>query len=187
MAAESSEGEDEEDVGDHEIGAEQADKLMAAEIQRRERQHYAIDKVMGASNEQDVEDYVKGLENADRPAEELLEGKNTMLVKQVFLPSVSDPSLWFVRCKKGCERQACISLMQKSFVKMQEGQPLLILSVTSLSYLKGYIYIEAFKEAHVRQAVTGLHCIGTKISLVPLKEMADIYTSAKAKKRDVRW
>ena len=43
---------------------------------------------------------------------------------------------------------------------------------------QGYIYIEAFKESHVKEAIQGLRCIypskGAK--LVPMKEAVDAIT-----------
>lgn len=43
---------------------------------------------------------------------------------------------------------------------------------------QGYIYIEAFKESHVKEAIQGLRCIyiskGAK--LVPMKEVVDAIT-----------
>ena len=32
-----------------------------------------------------------------------------------------------------------------------EGQPLQIFSAIALDHLKGYLYVEAFKEAHVKE------------------------------------
>lgn len=184
VQAESSDNEDiNSELDDVEISNEQADKMMEANYARRERQHYPIEQAM--NDPDDAMNYVRNLEEANQQPADLLPGKNETMFKQVNLPSVSDPSLWLVRCKRGSEKLASISIMQKAFVKLSENQPLMILSATSLSSLKGYIYIEAFKEAHVRQAIAGMHCMGHKVSLVPVKEMADIYTLAKAKKNDV--
>ena len=49
---------------------------------------------------------------------------------------------------------------------------------------QGYIYVEAFKEAHVKEAVRGLRiCFQSKgAQLVPLREMVDAVTvNAKAR------
>ena len=184
MDADEESEEEEEDDRDAEIDEAEAEKIRQQYARRPDRARYAIENAM--KGDQNIEEYVRGLEAADQPVETMLDQTNPDLARQIHLPSAKDPSLWFVRCKKGAERLACISLMQKAFVKMQEKQPLLILSVTSLSNLKGHIYIEAYKEAHVRQAIDGLHCIGNKVSLVPLKEMAEIYTLARAKKKEFK-
>ena len=51
--------------------------------------------------------------------------------------------------------------------------------------LQGYMYIEAFKEAHVREAIRGLRnvLVSRGVKLVPLNEMVDaISVNTKAKK-----
>lgn len=48
--------------------------------------------------------------------------------------------------------------------------------------MQDYIYIEAYKEIHVRNAVEGLHMIFPgKITLIPTVEMPQIYKIDKAK------
>ncbi|ERM97745.1 hypothetical protein AMTR_s03307p00003260 [Amborella trichopoda] len=51
-----------------------------------------------------------------------------------------------------------------------------IKSVITLDYLTNYIYIEADKEAHVKEACKGMRHIysNTKPMLVPIKEMTDV-------------
>ena len=48
----------------------------------------------------------------------------------------------------------------------------------ALCLLQGYIYIEAYKESHVKDAVRGLRNIYTSKppKLVPVKEMVDAIT-----------
>ncbi|KAL5225364.1 hypothetical protein ABZP36_012003 [Zizania latifolia] len=72
----------------------------------------------------------------------------------------------------GHERETAICLMQK-FIDRQDLQ---IKSVVALDHLKNYIYVEAEKEAHVKEACKGLRNIygSAKITLVPIKEMADV-------------
>lgn len=100
----------------------------------------------------------------------------------------------------GHEREAAICLMQKYFDK---GAELHIRSAIALDHLKNYIYVEADKEAHVKevifidgccywcyfpklfgfcqliilheQACKGLRNIfSMKVQLVPIKEMTDV-------------
>jgi hypothetical protein len=44
--------------------------------------------------------------------------------------------------------------------------------------LQGYIYVEAYKESHVKEAIRGLTCLfyGKGGQLVPMKEMVDAIT-----------
>ncbi|WVZ18612.1 hypothetical protein V8G54_008818 [Vigna mungo] len=92
--------------------------------------------------------------------------------QQALLPSVRDPKLWMVKCAIGREREASVCLMQKC---IDRGSELQIRSAIALDHLKNYIYVEADKEAHVREACKGLRNIfGQKITLVPIREMTDV-------------
>ncbi|KAL0351574.1 UNVERIFIED_CONTAM: putative transcription elongation factor SPT51 [Sesamum calycinum] len=96
----------------------------------------------------------------------------TDVEQQALLPSVRDPKLWMVKCAIGREREVAVCLMQKF---IDRGPELQIRSAIALDHLKNYIYIEADKEAHVREAVKGMRNIyPTKIMLVPIKEMTDV-------------
>lgn len=72
-----------------------------------------------------------------------------------------------------------ISLMLKSIDFAKRGSPLSILSVTQSKAAEGYVYVEAFKEMHVREAVKGLSIFfGGKMLLVPTVEMSGIYSNS---------
>ncbi|THU57844.1 hypothetical protein C4D60_Mb03t07870 [Musa balbisiana] len=96
----------------------------------------------------------------------------TDVEQQALLPSVKDPKLWMVKCAIGHERETAICLMQK-FIDRADLQ---IRSVIALDHLKNYIYVEAEKEAHVKEACKGLRNIfsSAKVMLVPIKEMTDV-------------
>ncbi|KAL1533523.1 putative transcription elongation factor SPT5 1 [Salvia divinorum] len=96
----------------------------------------------------------------------------TDVEQQALLPSVRDPKLWMVKCAIGREREVAVCLMQKC---IDRGSELQIKSAVALDHLKNYIYIEADKEAHVKEAIKGMRNIFTgKIMLVPIKEMTDV-------------
>ncbi|KAL8485314.1 hypothetical protein ACS0TY_027567 [Phlomoides rotata] len=96
----------------------------------------------------------------------------TDVEQQALLPSVRDPKLWMVKCAIGREREAAVCLMQKC---IDRGPELQIRSAIALDHLKNYIYIEADKEAHVREVLKGMRNIYSgKIMLVPIKEMTDV-------------
>ncbi|XXG54874.1 hypothetical protein AAC387_Pa03g2645 [Persea americana] len=98
--------------------------------------------------------------------------ETTEVEQQALLPSVKDPKLWMVKCLMGREREAVVCLMQKCIDK---GSELQIRSAVALDHLKNYIYIEADKEAHVKEACKGLRNIfSTKVILVPIKEMTHV-------------
>ncbi|WOK96147.1 hypothetical protein Cni_G04854 [Canna indica] len=96
----------------------------------------------------------------------------TDVEQQALLPSVKDPKLWMVKCAIGHERETAICLMQK-FIDKPDLQ---IKSVIALDHLKNYIYVEAEKEAHVKEACKGLRNIfsSAKVMIVPIKEMTDV-------------
>nr|GEX49830.1 hypothetical protein [Tanacetum cinerariifolium] len=81
------------------------------------------------------------------------------------------------------EREVAVCLMQKCITKPAEMQ---IRSAIALDHLKNYIYIEAYKEAHVREACKGMRDVFTrsKIFLVPIKEMTDVL-SVESKSIDI--
>ncbi|KAI3927552.1 hypothetical protein MKW92_035048, partial [Papaver armeniacum] len=98
--------------------------------------------------------------------------ETTDVEQQSLLPSVKDPKLWMVKCAIGHEREAAVCLMQKC---IDRGSEMQIRSAIALDHLKNYIYIEADKEAHVREACKGLRNIyAMKVMLVPIKEMTDV-------------
>ncbi|KAH9326896.1 hypothetical protein KI387_007074, partial [Taxus chinensis] len=79
--------------------------------------------------------------------------ETTDVEQQALLPSVKDPKLWMVRCAIGHEREAAVCLMQKYLDMKSQGTDLHITSAVALDHLKGYLYIEADKEAHVREVM----------------------------------
>ena len=52
-----------------------------------------------------------------------------------------------------------MSLMNKCIDFAQKGKHLSILSVTCTDKVEGYIYVEAFKEIHVKEAIKGLSAV----------------------------
>ncbi|XP_020517829.1 putative transcription elongation factor SPT5 homolog 1, partial [Amborella trichopoda] len=81
-----------------------------------------------------------------------------------------------VKCAIGHEREVAFCLMQKCMDVQSQGIKQQIKSVITLDYLTNYIYIEADKEAHVKEACKGMRHIysNTKPMLVPIKEMTDV-------------
>eukprot|EP01103_Thecamoeba_quadrilineata_P009610 TRINITY_DN193_c0_g2_i1.p1 TRINITY_DN193_c0_g2~~TRINITY_DN193_c0_g2_i1.p1 ORF type:complete len:1013 (-),score=242.34 TRINITY_DN193_c0_g2_i1:77-3115(-) len=105
----------------------------------------------------------------------------TDINQQGYLPSVKDPKLWLVKCKVGKEREACVMLLQRCFEVMSTEKKLQIKSAVSCDNLKGFIYIEAEKELHVKNATDTLRHLFEygPVKLVPLKEMVDVFKKSK--------
>ncbi|KAJ0981280.1 hypothetical protein J5N97_009535 [Dioscorea zingiberensis] len=147
-----------------------------------QRAHHRPTIFMQDENE-DVEDLERRKqEKYQRPIYTEYGEDVTDVDQQALLPSVKDPKLWMVKCAIGQECETVICLMQK-FIDRPDIQ---IRSALSLDHLKNYIYVEADKAAHVKEACRGWRNIfsSAKIMLVPIKEMADIL-SVESKSADL--
>ncbi|CAM9491533.1 unnamed protein product [Lampetra planeri] len=99
------------------------------------------------------------------------------ITQQQLLPGVKDPNLWTVKCKLGEERATAIGLMRKFIAYQFSDTPMQIKSVIAPEHLKGYIYIEAYKQTHVKQAIEGVGNLRMGFwnqQMVPIKEMTDV-------------
>uniref|UniRef100_A0AAR2LH59 Transcription elongation factor SPT5 n=1 Tax=Pygocentrus nattereri TaxID=42514 RepID=A0AAR2LH59_PYGNA len=99
------------------------------------------------------------------------------ITQQQLLPGVKDPNLWTVKCKIGEERATAISLMRKFIAYQCTDTPLQIKSVVAPEHVKGYIYIEAYKQTHVKSAIEGVGNLRMGYwnqQMVPIKEMTDV-------------
>lgn len=67
-----------------------------------------------------------------------------------------DPNLWMVKCRIGEEKATALLLMRKYIAYQFSNEPLQIKSVVAPEGVKGYIYIEAFKQPHVKAAITNV-------------------------------
>jgi len=88
-----------------------------------------------------------------------------------LLPSASDPILFVIRCKEGKEKKIVVSLMTKFEYCKWNSLPINILSASASFTVPGHIYVEAFKECHVRQALEGIDGVFHKIVQIPKLEM----------------
>uniref|UniRef100_A0A8D0DSV1 Transcription elongation factor SPT5 n=1 Tax=Salvator merianae TaxID=96440 RepID=A0A8D0DSV1_SALMN len=99
------------------------------------------------------------------------------ITQQQLLPGVKDPNLWTVKCKIGEERATAIALMRKFIAYQFTDTPLQIKSVVAPEHVKGYIYVEAYKQTHVKQAIEGVGNLRMGFwnqQMVPIKEMTDV-------------
>lgn len=99
------------------------------------------------------------------------------IMQHAALPAVKDPSLWIVRCKIGEEKATVLQIMRKFIAYANTDEPLLIKSAIAPEGIKGYIYIEAFKQTHIKHAITGIGNLRTGIykqTMVPINEMTDV-------------
>ncbi|GER49154.1 transcription elongation factor SPT5 [Striga asiatica] len=130
--------------------------------------------------EEDVEEIERMVHERYSKSSFDYDGEATALEHPAQLSSIWDPKLWTVKCAIGREKELAACLLQKITSK---GPELKITSAIALDHLKGYIYIDAYKEAHVREAVKGMHNIyPQKIGLVPINEMADVFSLSTQRK-----
>ena len=88
-----------------------------------------------------------------------------------------DPHLWRVKCRIGQEQQTVFQLMRKLIAYQFTNEPLQIKSVVAPKNVKGYIYVEAFKKTHVKQAIDGIGSLRMGAyaqQMVPIKEMTEV-------------
>jgi transcription elongation factor SPT5 len=104
------------------------------------------------------------------------------VAQQSLLPSIQDPRMWVFKCKPGREQHLVVALMNKSLEFARRGEPLLIKSVVS-SKSKGFIYVEAEREPHAKEAINGLRDIlPFTMKLVPVHEMTSVLSIQSKKK-----
>lgn len=58
-----------------------------------------------------------------------------------------------VKCRIGEEKSTVLLLMRKYVAYLGQPEPLQIKSVVAPEGAKGYIYVEAFKQTHVKQLI----------------------------------
>ncbi|CAO3641938.1 unnamed protein product [Mucor fragilis] len=94
--------------------------------------------------------------------------------QQLLLPSVNDPNLWMVKCKPGKEKDVIFGLMKRYFDRQNGPHPLDTFSAFARETLKGYIYVEARRQAHVQETLANIpNVYMSTLMLVPIKDMVD--------------
>lgn len=166
-----SDEDDEEDEGEDDFIVDNGADLPDDEDARRLHRRPLLPR---EDDQEDVEALERSIQaRYARSSHTEYDEETTDVEQQALLPSVRDPKLWMVKCAIGHEREVAVCLMQKC---IDRGPELQIRSAIALDHLKNYVYIEADKEAHVREACKGMRNIftGSKILLVPIKEMTDV-------------
>lgn len=117
--------------------------------------------------------------------EEYEEAQNMQLS---LLPSLKDPKLFSVRCKGGSERETAISLMNKMLAYKGTKNELNIFSASALDKFPSFIFIEAHRDFHVKEAIKGLKSLNINtVKIIPVKEVTQVFQpdSTKNNKMDV--
>ncbi|KAK3101764.1 hypothetical protein FSP39_006184 [Pinctada imbricata] len=174
--------EGDEDEEDWEDGAEDLletkssyEGPTAKEIESNRR----LEHLFTTQKEDEIEEYYKKKYGDSSVAARFGEGEDMSdeITQQGLLPGVKDPNLWLVKCRIGEERATCMQLMRKFIAYQFTDEPLQIKAVISKESLKGYIYVESYKQTHVKQAIEGVGNLRMgqwSQMMVPIKEMTDV-------------
>lgn len=142
--------------------------------------HRTLAQMFNSQKEDEIEEYYKR-KYADQSAAErgfFDDGElPDDITQQALMPGVKDPNLWMVKCKMGEEKTTVLQLMRKCIAFANGEEPLLIKSIVAPEGIKGYIYIEAFKQTHVKHAIAGLSNLKMgqwAQTMVPISEMTDV-------------
>lgn len=82
-----------------------------------------------------------------------------------------------VKCRIGEEKATVLLLMRKFLTYQNTDEPLQIKSIVAPEGVKGYIYVEAYKQTHVKAAILNVGHLRMgqwKQEMVPIKEMTDV-------------
>ena len=170
-------GEDGLDLNEADEAGQSAQDVEAM-MRRRDRKFGMQNDIL---DEREIEAYYRDRYNEDTAAiARFGEGGEEMsdeITQQTLLPEVKDPNLWMVKCRIGEEKLTVLQLMRKMIAYQHEEEPLQIRSVVAPENVKGYIYVEAFKQSHVKTAIDGISNLRMGVyqqTMVPIKEMTDV-------------
>ncbi|XP_059058114.1 transcription elongation factor SPT5 [Achroia grisella] len=173
--------DDEWEEGAQEMGivGNEVDEIgpTAREIEGRRRGTNLWD----SQKEEEIEEYLRN-KYADETAahRHFGEGGEEMsdeITQQTLLPGIKDPNLWMVKCRIGEEKATVLLLMRKFIAYQDSEEPFQIKSVVAPEGVKGYIYIEAYKQTHVKAIINKVGTLQMGIwkqDMVPIKEMTDV-------------
>lgn len=172
------ESDDDEDEMDDD---EESDFLVTEEVEEtgptaREIENQIRLEEEPQVNETELNNYLQNKYSKPEENEEPLE-----LYEASSLPTASDPFFWLVKCRLGSELDTVLLLTRKC---LNSGLNLEVTSILLPEGTKGWIFVEAHKEGHVRQLIEGVSALayGNKeIKFVPKDEMPQVMKTTKAK------
>lgn len=173
--------DDEEDDVEWEDGAEEIiDRKSSYDPTDKEIQsHQRLSHIWESQREDEIEQYYRQKFGNVSTAERYGDGEEMSdeITQQARQPGVKDPNLWVVKCRMGEEKATVCHMMRKMITFQYTDEPLQIKSIVAKEGLRGYLYVEAFKQTHVKQAIEGIGSLRYGIwnqQMVPIKEMTDV-------------
>ncbi|KAJ0405002.1 hypothetical protein P43SY_004919 [Pythium insidiosum] len=182
--------DDEEEEEDDEDGDYyRSERVLAEEAETSQQYRYEPQNRSHFDDDETAEDIVNRIkkrhQQSRRHYDDDEEGGDMVqseVAQQSLLPSIQDPRMWVFKCKPGREQHLVIALMNKFLDFARRGEPLHIKSVVASSS-KGFIYVEAEREPHAKDAVNGLRDIMQySMKLVPVHEMTSVLNVKKKRK-----
>ncbi|CDW52049.1 Transcription elongation factor SPT5 [Trichuris trichiura] len=172
--------DEEEEALEEGMEDESAEAEEAAAMARMYERRRAREEIWKNMSEEQINQYFKDKYSRSTC---YVEGEDEVyddITQQGLLPTTKDPNLWTVKCRLGEEKLCLMQLMRKAIAYENHGEPLQITSAIVKEGLKGIIYIEAFKQSHVVQAIEGISALNSsKIQMVPISEMPDVLNVVK--------
>nr|XP_016449596.1 PREDICTED: putative transcription elongation factor SPT5 homolog 1 [Nicotiana tabacum] len=185
-AVDTDEEEDEDEQGEDDF----IDDAEVVDFDSNEREDFGFrqrqvvrPQIEEEEEEEDIDEFERRIEERyGRKSRYDEEEDETEVFQQALLPTIRDSRLWMVKCAIGHEREVAACLMQK---QIDKAFNLKIKSVIALDHIQNYVYVEADKESHVREACKGIcHVLlKNKFVLVPNAEMSDVLC-AKSRERE---
>ena len=142
--------------------------------------HRRLQMMWNNKKEDEIEEYYKRKYAEQASIDRGYDGEMEIpddITQQALMPGVKDPNLWMVKCKIGEEKATVLQLMRKFIAYSKTEDPLQIKSVVAPEGIKGYIYVEAYKQTHVKQAIQSLGNLRMgqyKQTMVPITEMVEV-------------
>lgn len=165
---------------------EESDEGEMSESQMKEYEKlYQVGRTKNPLFDPDVDAMKQAREFEERAKWSKIESDTTTsnIAQRRLLPSIDDPKLWLVSCRKGKTQEAAINIMQKALHMQAEGRPLKIFSAFASSHLDDRIYVEAYQKLHVTEAISGMHILfDNRTTIVPMEEMADVFAMDQVRK-----
>ena len=140
-------------------------------------------KFLEAENEEELEQYLQDREQMMND----MEDHDGEYYRQALLPSLRDPKIFFVPCKRSKEKEYVIRILNKYAhvgAKMPECE---IFSVSAIDRHPGYIFVEANDKYYVRKFLEDFEGLMlNKITLVQVEDVPKVFAPKDIQQVNIR-
>ena len=166
--------EEDEDDDEAELDDDEAERLHQQAMARRQQHFLAREDI----TEDDLNERYRAQRARDDDPDDMQDNFNAQNAR---LPDAQrDPKVWSVKEANNTEKTIVMQIMCKWAALAKTDTPISITSCYWNEQALGYIFIEAHKEAFVKEALAGLRGVYTsRMSLIPVREMVDTVTVIK--------